>query len=191
MTASTRDRSAPADDEARFVEIYRRYGRPVQAYCARRTHRSQVADAVAETFLVAWRRFDQVPEGDAALPWLYGVAYRVLSHQWRHRGRGQRLIERLSVLTGVETSPPDVIVVKNEEYRMVLAAVDRLRPIDREILRLSVWEELSNPDVALVLGINEGAVRQRAYRARRNLGSEYRKLSGDRQPPDARKGGGS
>ncbi len=132
-----------------------------------------------------------MPEGDAVLPWLYGVAYRVLSHQWRHRGRGRRLVERLSGLTGVETSPPDVIVVKNEEYRMVLAAVDRLKPIDQEILRLSVWEELSYPDLALVLGIKEGAVRQRAYRARRNLGSEYRKLTGAYQPPAARKGGGS
>jgi RNA polymerase sigma-70 factor (ECF subfamily) len=191
MTASTRDRSAPADDEARFVEIYRRYGRPVQAYCARRTHRSQVADAVAETFLIAWRRFDQVPDEDAVLPWLYGVAYRVLSHQWRHRGRSRRLVERLSGLTGFDAVPPDAIVVTHEEHRLVLAAVARLRPIDQEILRLSVWEELSYPDMALVLGINEGAVRQRAYRARCNLGSEYRKLTGDRQPPAARKGGES
>ncbi len=191
MTASTRDRSAPADDEERFVEIYRRYGRPVQAYCARRTHRSQAADAVAETFLIAWRRFDQLPEGDAVLPWLYGVAYRVLSHQWRHRTRGRRLIERLAGLTGVDAVPPDAIVVKHEEYRLVLAAVARLRPIDQEILKLTVWEELSYPDVALALEIEEGAARQRAYRARRNLGSEYRKLTGDRQPPAAWKGGES
>jgi DNA-directed RNA polymerase specialized sigma24 family protein len=62
------------DDEARFVEIYRRYSKQIQAYCARRTPGSQVADAVADTFLVAWRRIDQVPEGEATLPWLYGVA---------------------------------------------------------------------------------------------------------------------
>ncbi|HEY7469831.1 MAG TPA: sigma-70 family RNA polymerase sigma factor [Acidimicrobiia bacterium] len=191
MTAGIRKRPAPADDEARFVEIYRRYGKPIQAYCARRTDRSQVADAVAETFLVAWRRFEQLPEGDAALPWLYGVAYRVLSHQWRHRTRSRSLVERLSGLTGIETVPPDVVVVRSEEYRMVLTALARLRTIDQEILRLTVWEELSYPDVALVLQIEEGAVRQRVYRARRNLGSEYRKLTGDHQPPAARKGGGS
>jgi RNA polymerase sigma factor (sigma-70 family) len=101
------------------------------------------------------------------------------------------LVERLSGLTGIETVPPDVVVVRSEEYRMVLTALARLRTIDQEILRLTVWEELSYPDVALVLQIEEGAVRQRVYRARRNLGSEYRKLTGDHQPPAARKGGGS
>jgi RNA polymerase sigma-70 factor (ECF subfamily) len=191
MTAGTRDRPAPADDEARFVEIYRRYGKPIQAYCARRTDHSQVADAVAETFLVAWRRFDQLPEGDAVLAWLYGVAYRVLSHQWRRRNRSRKLVERLSGLTGIEAVPPDVVVVRSEEYRMVLTALARLRTIDQEILRLVVWEELSYPDVALVLEMEEGAVRQRVYRARRNLGTEYRKLTGDHQPPAAPKGGGS
>jgi RNA polymerase sigma-70 factor (ECF subfamily) len=191
MRAGTRDRPAPTDDEARFVEIYRRYGKPIQAYCARRTNRAQVGDAVAETFLVAWRRIDQLPEGDAVLPWLYGVAYHVLSHQWRHRTRSRRLVERLGGLTGVDTALPEIVVVRNEDHRTVLAAIARLRPIDQEILRLTVWEELSYPNVALVLGIEEGAVRQRVYRARRNLGTEYRKMTGDHQPPAARRGGGS
>lgn len=189
MKAGTRNRQAPADDEARFVEIYRRYGKPIQAYCARRTAGSQVADAVAETFLVAWRRLDQIPEGDGTLPWLYGVAYRVLSHQWRHKARSQRLAARLRGLADVETLAPDVVLVRNEEYQAVLTASSRLRPIDQEILRLTLWEELSHAEVAVVLGIEPSAAKQRAHRARRNLAAEYQRLTKDRQPPAARKGG--
>jgi len=191
MKPGTQNRQAHAGHEARFVEIYRRYNKPLQAYCARRTGGSQVADAVAETFLVAWRRIDQVPDGEATLPWLYGVAYRVLSHQWRHKARSGRLMERLRGLADVESMPPDVLLVKNEEYRVVLMASSRLRPIDQEILRLTLWEELSHADVAAVLGIEATAVKQRAYRARRNLAAEYQRLNRDRQPPTAQKGGGS
>ena len=97
---------ALTDDEARFVEIYGRFAWPIQAYCARRTPGSQVADAVSDIFLIAWRRIDQIPAGDEALPWLYGVAFRVLSHQWRHNVRSRKLIERLRGLAEVEDYAP-------------------------------------------------------------------------------------
>jgi RNA polymerase sigma-70 factor (ECF subfamily) len=190
MKTGTRDRPATADNEARFIEIYRRFFKQVQAYCARRVPGSEVADAVADTFLVAWRRMDQIPDGEATLPWLYAVAYRVLSHHWRYKGRSRRLLERLHGLSDLGPSDPEVLLVRREEYRVVIAASARLRPIDQEILRLTLWEELSHADVAFVLGINTSAVKQRAYRARRNLASEYQKLTRDRLPPAARKGGG-
>ena len=192
MSTETRNHQAPAnDDEARFVDVYRRYARNIQAYCARRAPQSQVADAVADTFLVAWRRIDQIPQGEDALPWLYGVAYRVVSHQWRHRARNRRLIDRLRGLAEIDAFAPDVLLVRSEEHRQVIEASSRLRPIDQEVLRLTLWEELSHAEVAVVLGIAVTAVKERAYRARRNLASEYQKLTEDRQPPAARKGGGS
>ena len=76
--------------DTRFVEVYESFFRLVYGYCLRRTSPDKVDDAVAETFLVAWRRIGDVPIGDAALPWLYGVAYRVLSTQWRARSRRGR-----------------------------------------------------------------------------------------------------
>ncbi len=152
-----------SEEEVRFSELYRRYGRKVHAYCARRSPGSQAADAVAETFLVAWRKIDQVPEGESALPWLYGVAFRVLSHQWRHSARSRRLLEKLQGLAEVETPTPDLVLVQRTESQIVIKAASRLRPIDQEILRLTLWEELSHADVALVLGLEPGAVKQRAF----------------------------
>jgi RNA polymerase sigma-70 factor (ECF subfamily) len=191
MKVGTRRGQIMSDEEARFADIYRRYGKQLQAYCIRRTPRSQAADAVAETFLVAWKKIEEVPSGDATLPWLYGVAYRVLSHQWRHKARSRRLIERLRGLADVEIPSPDVLLVRNEEYRLVIKASSRLKSIDQEVLRLTLWEELSHADVAVVLGIEASAVKQRAYRARRNLASEYQRMTKDRQPPAAKNGGRS
>jgi RNA polymerase sigma factor (sigma-70 family) len=190
MEVAIPSRRPMSDEEARFSDLYRRFGQHIRAYCTRRTNSSDVADAVAETFLVAWRKIERIPEGDAILPWLYGVAYRVLSHQWRHKARGRRLVEKLQGMASAEAMSLEVLVVRNEKYRLVLQASSRLKPIDREVLRLTLWEEMSHADVAAVLGIGLAAVKQRAYRARRNLAAEYERLTNQPQPPAAWKGGG-
>ena len=176
------------DRQARFEDLYGRYHGNVWAYCARRSS-SDVQDLVAEVFLVAWRKLDQVPEGRSGLFWLYGVALRVLKRSWRTHTRRGRAVERLGGMIGFDPdSPADALVVQHEEYRLVREAASRLRGIDQEILRLTLWEELSHAEVAEVLDIGVDAVKQGAYRARRRLSVEYRKLASDPvHPPLLRK----
>ncbi len=176
--------------DARFAEVYERHYRAVYAYCRRRTDADRVDDAVSETFLTAWRKIDQLPGDEVALPWLYAVAHRVLMHQWRSSTRRGRLEDRLATM-GVETPPlPDQHVVSTQESRMVLEAASRLRRIDREILRLALWEELSHSEIAMVLDVRPDAARQRLSRALKNLTREFDRLEQKPSPtPVARKGG--
>lgn len=98
-----------AGGDARFREVHDRFYRHVYAYCRRRTGPDSVEDAVAETFLVVWRRSDQIPSGDRALPWLYGVAYRVVANQWRSAVRRARLAGKVASLgMSVSSLPEDV-----------------------------------------------------------------------------------
>ena len=60
--------------EQQFEALYRAHAADVLAYCARRTNREEAKDAASEVFVVALRRIDDIPAGDRALPWLYGVA---------------------------------------------------------------------------------------------------------------------
>ena len=168
--------------DAKFTEIYSRYGKHVQAYCARRIDRSHVADAVAETFLVAWKRLDQIDDVDAALPWLYGTAYRVICHRWRRESRERTLARYMRNVVIVEVEPADAIARGQEQTDLVLLAISRLKAIDQEVLRLELWEELSHAEVAVALDISPEAARQRASRARRNLAQEYEKLVWNRRP---------
>ena len=177
-------------DDSRFTDIYKRYQQHIHAYCARRLDTHLIDDAVAETFLVAWRKIEQVQGGDQTLPWLYSVAHFVLTHQWRHTARRRRLVERLESLTGVEAPSSDVYLLRTTEYDLVTKAAARLSRVDREVLRLTLWEELSYADAAVVLGVSLEAVKQRVFRARKNLATEYHRLDPDpKRPPAAQKGG--
>jgi RNA polymerase sigma-70 factor (ECF subfamily) len=170
---------AVGDDERqaldRFEDIYQAQYAAVAAYTRRRTTDPVDAqDAVAETFTIAWRRLSEVPDGDAVLPWLYGVARRVMANQRRGNRRRSDLSTRLHgpppEQAGVET---ELLVA--EERRTVLAALARLRDGDQEILRLAVWEELPHRDIAGVVGCSEASVAVRLHRARTRLGREIEK----------------
>src|SRR6185312_15825885 len=80
----------------RFEAVYDAYYPAIHQYAARRTSSpDDTADVISETFLTAWRRIGDVPEGERALLWLYGVARRVLANQQRGASRRAGLAERL------------------------------------------------------------------------------------------------
>ncbi len=157
----------PSADEW-FRKVYDDHHGRVLAYCIRRDAPDAEA-ATAETFLVAWRRRDELRDRDDMLPWLYGTARRVLSNQRRGRARLMRLSTRLRWTRSDEEPTPEVVVVRREQDRQVLAALDRLRPADREVIRLTVWEELSRSQVGDILGCSDRAVTMRLHRAVRRL----------------------
>jgi RNA polymerase sigma-70 factor, ECF subfamily len=153
--------------EVRFRRLYAEHGRAVLAYAVRRCGDPQdAADVVAETFLVAWRRFADVPAGEEAKLWLYGVARRVLANQHRAVSRRNRLAERLR-----EELPTALQAVSDPPAadRAVLQALRELSDDDREILLLAAWEQLEPVEIAHVLGISRVAVRSRLHRARSRL----------------------
>ena len=155
--------------DSRFVRIYEAYHGQLQRYCLRRVPPDQINDALAEVFLVVWRRIDEVPGGDETLPWLYGVARRTVSNLARSSRRSTRLLAKLGSLGREPVSTPESMVVRSEEAQAVSDALNRLRPGDREILMLRVWEELSSREIATVLEITPAAVDMRLMRARRRF----------------------
>lgn len=160
-----------------FELHYRRHQAALLAYLLRRCPSAADAhDALAETFLVAWRRPEQVPDGEAAARlWLYGVARRVLANQRRGERRRRRLGERLQSARGDQLVPgPDDAGTERE----VLIALSSLSGRDREILLLAAWEGLSHGEIAAVLGCSENASAVRLHRARARLRDAYAKEIG-------------
>jgi RNA polymerase sigma-70 factor (ECF subfamily) len=171
--------------EQRYRSLFDRHHREVYAYCRRRTDAQTAADCFAETFLVAWRRLDDVPDGDAALGWLYGVARRVLANEFRRSKRSRRLLTRLRNTEPVPRPGPDVVVVQKEEDRIMFQALARLRPQDQELLRLAWWEELPTTAIADLLGCSPNAATHRIQRAASRVAKEYQRLDHGRPPAGA------
>jgi RNA polymerase sigma-70 factor (ECF subfamily) len=145
-------------EERVFERMYAQHAPAIAAYALRRTrHHQDAEEVVAETFLIAWRRGDDL-RGDP-LPWLYGVARRVLASHSRKAGRAE--IE----LQGDVASPEDTSFERGE----LMAAILRLPELERDALLLTVWEGLDQRSCALALGCSRVAVALRLRRARVRL----------------------
>lgn len=169
-------RDTAAHEEA-FRRLYAAHFDAVLGFTLRRTDRPEdAADATADTFLVAWRRLAHVPEGEAARPWLYGVARRTLANQRRGDGRRAALGQRLRV----QVAQAMVDLAEEVVHRAdVTAAMRRLSARDEEVLQLHIWEGLEPREIGEVLGLPGTVVRPRLSRAKARL----RDLLGNDPPP--------
>jgi RNA polymerase sigma-70 factor (ECF subfamily) len=161
------------DRRTRFEFVYSANYESILAYALRRTQtRDDACDVVAETFLTAWRRLDQVPEGAAVRLWLYGVARLVLANHLR----GQRRYQRLGARLRNEPTGAHILVhVADDDRRGVIStAFGRLRPDDQEILALIAVEGLTPGEIARVLGRSATTIRVRLHRARTRFARELK-----------------
>ena len=164
-----------ADESERFERLYRENFRAVLRYAAMRIDRERAKDVAAETFLVAWRRLDDVPAEPRA--WLLGVARKVIAGQFRSETRRDALNLRLETeRSGAADVDLAGVLADRDE---VLTAFAALREPDREVLRLVTWDELSSEEAAEVLGVTCVAFAVRLHRARRRL---QRALEPDHSP---------
>jgi RNA polymerase sigma-70 factor, ECF subfamily len=165
-----------ADRRTRFEALYAEHAPAVARYARRRTDEQTAADVVSEVFVVAWRRFDDVPED--ALPWLLGCARRVLWHHLRAEQRRGRLLERL------KSAAPRGVVSLELPDSVLACGLAVLSERDREVLLLTAWEGLTTDQAARVLGCSSQAFRVRSHRARQRLADAMRAVDQtDAAPP--------
>lgn len=164
MRPAAEDRSFDAVARIAFERLYERHFDRVAGYVLARTDRDDAGEALARTFEIAWRRRAEMPVD--SLPWLLGVARRVLADSRRAERRRGALIERIEAHSRplVETHEDAI-----GDRQAFLQALSELTPDQLEALLLTTWEGLSGKQAAAVLGCSRGAVAVRLHRARRRL----------------------
>ncbi len=169
MSAAPKSSEEPIRPD--FDDLYVRHQRAILAYTSRRTASGADAeDAAAETFIVAWRRLGSAPV--EPLPWLYGIARRVLANQRRAGDRRMRLMDR------IRSQPQDVPTPHAASAEApAMMALRSLRTDDQEVLRLVAWEGLRHAEIAVVLGISVNAVGIRLHRARTRFATELDRVT--------------
>jgi RNA polymerase sigma factor (sigma-70 family) len=158
-----------------YSVFFRRHVDPITRYSVRRcSSPDDVADLVGEVFLVALQAAHRyVPETDTALPWLFGIARRLLAKQRRKYVGNRRLEVKVSNSFPVFTSAEDDAVASAidaaKQAPLLEEALNRLTRSEREVLELVAYDGLSPSEAANALEITPNAARLRLSRARRSV----------------------
>jgi RNA polymerase sigma-70 factor (ECF subfamily) len=158
-----------------FAIFFRRHLQSVTLYGVRRcSHPEDVADLVSDTFFIALQAAGRyIPETDTALPWLFGIARRVLAKQRRGAAGIRRLlVKSTNSQSLISTSEEDAIASAIDAARQRPAleeALSSLSHVERQVLELVAYDGLSPGEAAVVLNVTPNAARLRLSRARRHL----------------------
>ncbi|MFI2299070.1 RNA polymerase sigma factor [Actinacidiphila glaucinigra] len=161
-------RAIARGDSQALADLYDRHSGWLHARLTRRCPDPEtVREVLQDTFVTAWRSAAG-HGGGAAGGWLWVIAVRRLADARRSAARaGSR---DLLATQGPGTSPSaEEDVLAGLEYGDVGAALDRISPELRAVLRATVVDGLTTRETARLLGIPEGTVKTRASRARREL----------------------
>lgn len=157
--------------QAAFGEVMHRHSRPLYAIAYRQLDSAADAEEIVQdAFLLLWRKRARVRfVGDSALPWLI-VSVKHLAAN-RRRARMRRSAHESAVAP--EMAPEvDLVVEQGEVADLLRRAFGALAPLDAQVARLCLAEDVTYAEAAARLGITEGAVRNRLSRARRRLQRE-------------------
>jgi RNA polymerase sigma-70 factor, ECF subfamily len=151
-------------DVEAFAELFGRLRDPLFAYAvAVMLDRSAAEDVVQRTFelaLVRRHRFE--PERGSADGWLFGIARNVALDERR------RLSRQAPVGAGAvaeDNGGPDLGLERADQQSVVFAALRALDRMDRELIALKFWVDLSHAEIGAVLGCSESNVGTRVHRA--------------------------
>jgi RNA polymerase sigma-70 factor (ECF subfamily) len=137
-------------------------------------------DVSSETFLVAWRRLDEMPEH--TLPWLLGVARNLLAKQCDSRQRRKALLDRITA--GAAAAAQEQVIWDVAEQVVdkdaALTALASMPEKDLEAMALATWHGLDPQESAAVMGCSVRAYHARLHRARKRLAAALSEESGSR-----------
>ena len=183
--------AAKNGNELAFETLVKRYRGRITALALRFTRVEQDAeDAAQQSFQKAYFRLHTFEGKSSFSTWLTSIAINeALMLRRRTRTRRQVSIDEHAVEG--ETGPagleipdsrpnPEASCAQREQERILLAAMDKLRPALRKAIELRELTELSMEETAGHLGISVGAAKARLFHGRRKL---YEALSGILRPP--------
>ena len=154
-------------DRGAIVELYRRHEPWLSTRLAYRcSDRSVVEEVVQDTFVTIWNSAKRYSATGAVAAWIWGIGYRQLLHAIRPR---RSVLERLSAQRQSEVISAEEELLAAVEHGDVGAAMGKLSPELRAVMRATVLDGLTCREAGRLLGIPSGTVKTRMMRARREL----------------------
>ncbi len=130
-------------------------------------------DVAQEVFVKAYRNLGKFRQEASLFTWLYRIAvneiYTRTKKTSRRRALYENALQESSRLHATPLASPEDLAQSGELKEMILKAINQLDPRFRQVLILKELEGLEVGEVARILGLPEGTVKSRLFRAREDL----------------------
>ena len=130
---------------------------------------SKAEDLCHEAFIKYWQRSEPLPDLDQTRYWLIRVLKNISLNYEKKRSRERLAYGRLQKNTPQYSKATDQEFFKEETRSIVQQALNKLPEKMRMVLVLKEYGDLNYKEIAKILGISEGNVKVRAFRARERL----------------------
>lgn len=162
---------ARGGDASAFEELVRMYEAPVYRLALRMCGgRAEDAQEVAqEAFLAAWRGLPRFRGQCRFSSWLYKLTANAAVDHLRREKRRPAAVPLENAGEPADPHTPQEELERQELHRAVQQALDRLTPEHREVLLLRQMQGLSYQEIGAALSLEEGTVKSRLSRAKRQL----------------------
>jgi RNA polymerase sigma-70 factor (ECF subfamily) len=163
-------------DVAAFQRLFERLAPSVYAFFQRSAGSAAAEDLLQTTFLKLHGARGRWRPGERLRPWVFTIAANVRADWARKQGRAaeealdeEALPAAPSAEAGAAAGDPHSGLAARERGDRVRAALERLTEPQRVVVQLHRFEGLSFAEIGRALGISEGAVKLRAFRAYQQL----------------------
>jgi len=161
-------RRLAAGDREAFAEIMKLYRAAALNFAYRFLGDFDEAEDAAQDCFV--KIFQNCRRFDPARPfktWFYTILINCCRDRIRHKNRFAGFLEKFKDTAETAADPPDLSA--GESAKLFQQALAKMEPSRREIIILRFNDDLSYKEIARTLGISEGTVMSRLFRAKKEL----------------------
>lgn len=164
------DRPAPKPSDNSFADTYREYYPRLFAYIYARVGRvHQTEDLVSDVFEKAYSKMDSLRNKDAFTTWLFTIARNVIVSNARKSSRETIVDPDVMREMSPATASVESEILQREEWEGIAKAVCGFPQREQDIISLKFDAELSNAQIAEIMGLTEPNVRVIVFRTIRRL----------------------
>jgi RNA polymerase sigma-70 factor (ECF subfamily) len=167
-------RAAQRGDQAAISHLVESYERLVYVVCYRMLgNATDAEDAAQESFMKAITNLDSFDVERPLRPWLLTITSNLCRDRLRRRkptlsldGMGE---DGAWEWQAGSSPNPEREVLRQEKEAQVQQVLETLKPLDRAVVTLFYWQDLSYREIAEATNLTESAVKSRLFRARRSM----------------------
>ena len=158
-------RVSSKDDDRAYGELYHRHARKLMGFFFRQSGSDEAlaADLTQDTFMRVWTARDKFL-GSSFRTWLLTIGYNLVKNHYR-LSEHQKQYEQFVVQTGEEVAESNIVEhLDNKAFDQALKQfLEKMPPESRLLFSLRFEEELTVPQIAVVMSIPEGTVKSRLH----------------------------